>query len=450
MYETSYDAVRRAGHQLVAKRNDFIQEARYSLSGIENRILLYMFSKVKPADPEDTVYEYSFSELFAVMGYKTDSYTEIKRLIQKMNALSFWRDAENEDEDDELITFFDSDSVTANQKKGVFHAAFSKKIRPYIFNLQIQKDQDGRYYTTYALQYVVLMKHYYSQRLYELLKSYQYNNQKWEFELGTGGKHDLYRRLAAVDMESKKPIVPDSWRNFAVFERDVLKPAKSDIDQLSDIKIRYAVSKLDLSGKRHRRYVRITFAMAQKTDGELKKTESYIDRQYYDLRLKEMNDQFHQMELEEFLEDQQKKQDDEVTEDSARHAIEKAEQLNARTKKSRTPILTSVIGEWFSDEQIESLYRLAVKKIPDGEVDAEHYDMWACNYLKHYLDRILATPGDTRKSVFNRLLDMTDKDYDGFAQQVANQYPMYHHTLQDYIGEYKKIRSGNNGPIQDL
>ena len=61
MNHSSYDRIREAGHQLVAKRNDFIQEARYSLSSTENRILLYMFSKVRPGDPEDKVYDYSFS-----------------------------------------------------------------------------------------------------------------------------------------------------------------------------------------------------------------------------------------------------------------------------------------------------------------------------------------------------------------------------------------------------
>ena len=376
--------------------------------------------------------------MFAVMGYKTDSYTEIKRLVQKMNALSFWRDADTEDGDDELITFFDSDTIRANEKAGVFHAAFSKKIRPYIFHLQIQKDRDGKFYTTYALQYVVLMKHYYSQRLYELLKSYQYNNKKWNFELGTGSSHDLFRRLAPVDRETQKPVIPESWYKYAAFSRDVLRPAERDINLLTDIKIKFVPSKIDFSGVKHRRYIRVTFAMVPKTRAEMESTEAFIDRQYLDLRMKERNGQAGQLELEDFLQKQESKLKKESGKKSTDPERKRAEELSRRSARSKTPVLTSVIGSWFTDKQIDALYRMAVKQIPDGTVREGYFDVWSCDYIKYYLDKILASPEKTKTSLYGRLLNQIEKDYDKEAGEIAERYSD-HHALDRYLNEYDAI-----------
>ena len=85
----TYEDVRKAGKQLVAKRNDFIQASRFNLSLLQNKIFLYMISKIRPGDTQDKVYEYRYSELFAVLRYKTDSYQRIRKIIQGMNALSF-------------------------------------------------------------------------------------------------------------------------------------------------------------------------------------------------------------------------------------------------------------------------------------------------------------------------------------------------------------------------
>ena len=424
--KSTFEDVRKAGKQLVAKRNDFIQETRYAIDLLQNKILLYMFSKVKPDDEPDTLYEFRFSELFAVMGYKTDSYTDVKRMIQRMNALSFWRDAEDEDDDDELITFFDSDSVTANQKKGYFKVRFSKKLFPYILELQKQKDNEGIYYTSYQLQSVILMKHFYSQRLYEILKSYQYNNKKWTFEIGTGSTHDIQRRLASVDPDTREAIIPEGWKNWYIFNRDVLAPAERDINNYTDIKIKYMPSKYDLQGKKHRRYVSITFAMVSKTPGEIEATDKFIDAAYQELQEAEDNKKYKQITLDDFINNQDTLLSQEASEQEEQakmdEELKKADEMEARIAKSSHEVFTSCFGNDFNDEQLEHLYSFCCEHIETGAVEWKDRDMWATDYLSHYKKMVDATPEQTRTTAYQRLLNMVSKDYDNYAPIVTEKY----------------------------
>lgn len=436
--DTSYKAVVDAGKQLVVKRNDFIQEARFSLNGLTNRILDFMFSKVQPDDEPGKVYEYRYAELFAVMGYKTTSYTDARKIVQALNALSFWRDSDIEGGDDELITFFDSDTILSNAKYGTFKAAFSEKLYPYILDLQKQKKEKGLYYTSYALLNVIMMKRYYSQRLYALLKSYQYNNQKWVFEIGTGSIHDLHRRLAPVNRDTQDPKIPEGWKNWYIFNRDVLKPAEADINLYTDIKIKYIPSKYDLAGHRHRGYASVTFAMVSKTPDELEERDSYIDSRYRNLQKEEM---FRQTTLEEFLSDQ----DEKFKREEKKKEEEKAMLVKERQKKSDTPLLTDNIGKYFTDSQIKSLYWFAIRNIPDGKIALEDNDKWATEYIGFYLEKIKATPDRTKTTVYERLLDMVTHDREKIAEEITEKNIRYKSSLENYLKDLSAIREHGKG-----
>ena len=54
--------------QLVVKSNTLIQEARYSLSVQQQRILLYMISRIDPNQDHSTPCEISITEFCALCG----------------------------------------------------------------------------------------------------------------------------------------------------------------------------------------------------------------------------------------------------------------------------------------------------------------------------------------------------------------------------------------------
>ena len=129
-----------------------------------------------------------------------------------------------------------------NKGTGDIEISFHDDMFPFLLNLQQHLENDGHYFTTYKLQNITLMKHRYSPRIYEILKSYQFNNKKWTFENGTGTKYDLQRMIGDCilgDGVNGEPTIPESWKNWAVFKRDVLDKAVMEINKYTDIKVAY-------------------------------------------------------------------------------------------------------------------------------------------------------------------------------------------------------------------
>ena len=240
---------------------------------------------------------------------------------------------------------------------------------PFLYNLVTDKE---KYYIAPRLEETSLMTHKYSPRIYDLLRSYQFNNKTWTFELGTGTDNDFMRKIADWEPDPNKKgknvaKIPKSWSKFSFFERDVLAPAREEINHYTDIKIAYEALKTDSMGKKYRRPVRIKFLMLAKTSGELKETQSILDSEYngnFDNIIDDTEP--HQMTLEESFFGQnimqQEKEEvvftvDEVVEDAA-NAEELAEK---RADETVYPIFYMATYKDFSEDQIDNLYHACIK-----------------------------------------------------------------------------------------
>lgn len=451
----SYQEVRRAGKNVVAKRNESITGSRQNLNRMEMSAILYLISKIKPTDSPDKVYEFRCDEFLALMRIHTNSYTNIKGLLAKVASIVWWEDSSDYDkEDDRLVSWFKADSVRANKKTGIITIQFSESARPYIFQLKEQRTEQGLPFTSYALENVILMKHYYSQRLYELLKVYS-NNKTWWFELGTGTERDLYRRLAKVDEKTKKSIIPSRWKNWSNFNRDVLIPAQNDINRYSDLTISYKACKTDRSGNKYRRYVLVYFQITSKTASEMNEVSRVIDSEY-EAFTKE--DTYHQIDMNDYLAELEQDASPIVEEESSVNSpqeqdieiIEKpvGEPCTAASDPfvGRPPIideqpvireapakqraimpegfelLYSVLGGEFSEKEIGYLYKTARRKFLLSGRSVDEQDGMLTDYVLYYHDKMDATSEQTKTTPYNRLFDMVRKDYDGQAQEITVRY----------------------------
>ena len=271
-------------NNLVAKDNRIIQESRFSLSLLENKAVLYLISKIKPDDKPNQIYVFNCREFQALLNWNREaSYQNIKIMLQNLGDISLWiRGEVNGREKDILVRWFNI--VHLDPGNGEIEISFHEDMFPYLLDLQKHLEEEKRYYTTYKLQNVSLMKHKYSIKLYELLKSYQYNNQKWTFENGTGSEFDLQIRLADTKMDRKTrqavSMIPNGWANWAVFKRNVLDPAVQEINKYTDIKVAYEGKKVDLHHRKGRAIRTIEFYMVGKTAPEQKNTDQIIDAEY--------------------------------------------------------------------------------------------------------------------------------------------------------------------------
>ena len=254
-----------ARNLVVAKRNDMLQNARFNLTVQEQRVILYSVAQIKPEDSYLKEYEFDIKDFYKMIGWEKESYSEFKQMLKALSDKSWWitvKDKKGE-EWESVVRWFTT--VRANKKSGKVTVMFHHDMFPYLIELSKQFSEKGEYYTTYQLKYILAMQSKFSPRLYETLKSYQQNNVRWFFRV-----EDLQFLLCDCDKDGK-PIVPETWRNFAEFKRRVLEPAVKEINEYTDLKIAYQAEKEGI------KYTKIHFMMLNKTAGELRGTEKKIE-----------------------------------------------------------------------------------------------------------------------------------------------------------------------------
>lgn len=187
---------------LVVKANK-LNEARFRLSVLEQRIILTMISKIKPNDENFKDYSFNVVEFAEITGMDVkSSYSQLKTATMTLLTTAF---TINEDDGPLQIGWLNYAKYYDNE--GRFELSFSHKLKPYL--LALQKE-----FTRYQLHNVVKLKSGYSVRIYELLKQYQ----------GIGSR--------IFDLDDFKALVgvPDgSLNGFANFKRLVLERAHNEM-----------------------------------------------------------------------------------------------------------------------------------------------------------------------------------------------------------------------------
>lgn len=219
----------------VVKSNELIQKSRFQLSLQEQKIILYMISKIKPDDDIFTEQEFNILEFCKVCGIEPNSgknYKNVKDAIKTLADKSVWITQETGSET--LVRWINKAWI--NQKSGIIKIRLDDDMKPYLLQLQER-------FTSYELLYTLAMKSQYSIRLYELLKSYEYRHRKI-FEI-----EDLKRILSA-----------DNYNRFPDFKRKVLDISMREINDLSDLTVTYEII------KEGRRYAKLDFSIKLKKD----------------------------------------------------------------------------------------------------------------------------------------------------------------------------------------
>jgi len=243
--KTEFDSVEENRGYKVVKSNDLIQRARYNLSMQEQKIILYLISKIKPDDDEFKLYEFQIKDFCEVCGIDESNggnYVMLKETIKKLTDKSNWvvikgRDGE---EWETIVRWIEKPFI--NKKSGIIKIRLDREMKPYLLQLK-QK------FTTYSLYFTLAMKSKYSLRIYELLKSYQ-NLEKCEFEI-----EKLKSNLAA-----------EKYASFADFKIKVIDVAVREINAYTDITVSYELE------KQGRKYSKIKFKIIQKYNQDFEET----------------------------------------------------------------------------------------------------------------------------------------------------------------------------------
>jgi len=218
----------------VVKSNLLIQKSRYSLSIQEQKIVLYLISKIKPEDTGLEEYTFDIKDFCKVVGIDYNNgknYQNVKATVKNLADRSIW--VTLNDGTETLLRWIERPYI--NKGSGIIRVKMDELMMPYLIQLK-------NHFTQYNLYYVLAMRSQYSVRLYELLKSYQ-NLKIWTFYIAE------FKRLLGTEYE-----------HFYDLKRYILIPAVKEINEFSDLNITYELI------KKGKAYDQIKFFIEQKKD----------------------------------------------------------------------------------------------------------------------------------------------------------------------------------------
>ena len=219
----------RGNQTIVRKSNDLIQNAMYSLTLSQQKLMLHIFAMIKPSDPELPRYEmsiYEFLKLCGVDPHNGSMYKQVKKNIEDIaNAKVQWIRLAGT----QKITMFRwLSSATIDEGTGKIVLTLDQSLKPHLIQLK-------EFYTTMNITYTLPMKSQYSIKIYELCKSYQ----NLYLEKKKKGEPLVW------SIETLKKQVDCNASNWAHVRRTVLDKAKSEINGKTDILFDYAVYEKD-------------------------------------------------------------------------------------------------------------------------------------------------------------------------------------------------------------
>lgn len=178
----------------------------------EQKIILYLVSKVKYEDEDFKEYETSMQEICDVLGIQRhgQNYADIKKklLILRNKTVEIKNNRRTD-----ICGWIEQPSVYDN---GMITFMLHKSLKPYL--LQLKKE-----FTSYELINVLPMDSTYSIRLYELLKSYA----------------NLGSVILDIEELKKSLFISSGYEIYNNFKMRILEVAKQEINKYTDLRIEY-------------------------------------------------------------------------------------------------------------------------------------------------------------------------------------------------------------------
>lgn len=200
--------------QLVVKSNEIIQKSRYKLSTQQQKLILYLISKITPYDEEFKEYILDLKDICQILNIDINSanYFRFRESIQKIADTSFWLCIDGVDK---LYRWIDD--VEINKNDTSVKIKLDEDLKPFLLQL---KDN----YTIYKLEKVLCFNSKYSFRLYEIFKSYAYQE----------------RLVISVEELKKKLLIEKEYKRYAMFRTNVIDIAIDEINKYTELHIEYS------------------------------------------------------------------------------------------------------------------------------------------------------------------------------------------------------------------
>lgn len=243
--------VMREREALVVKANELIQQSRFSLTARQQKIVLYLISKIKPEDEDFKRYLFSINDFCNVCGLDLSNgehYADLKQAIKELSDKSIW--VKMDDNRETLTRWISKAYIERNN--GVIEIRLDEDLKPFLLNLKSN-------YTQYELFYALHFKSKYTIRLYELIQSIHYD------EL-----NEYSRTYKVEDLQAL--LDAEKYREYKNFKARVLAPAVQEINQYSEKNLSFSEI------KRGRKVTNIELTISPKSTEEVIQIQAAIER----------------------------------------------------------------------------------------------------------------------------------------------------------------------------
>ena len=224
-------------NELVVKSNDLIRGTRYNLSVVEQKIVIYLISKIVAEDKDLKKVSLSVKDYCDLTGIEKGGrgYQIVKNNIKSLSDKSWWiKNGEKE----ELFRWIDTARVQKNS--GEIEVVLSESLKPFLIQLK------GNF-TKYELINILTLHSKHSIRLYELFKSYLWLG-KWN---------------VSIDELKEILLIQDKYKDYRDLKKFVIEPSVKEINKFTDLQIEYNLE------KEGRRITKINFIIGEKTGVQL-------------------------------------------------------------------------------------------------------------------------------------------------------------------------------------
>ena len=204
-------------HKLVRKSN-FLIEASYKLSLMEQRIVMILASMIKPNDDEFKKYPLNIKEFATLLELKhKDEYSQVQLVTKKLLTRAFTIRMS-----DATLQIGWLSSAKYLDGQGIVELCFDPQLKPYLLQL---KDR----FTSYRLKNVIQLKSSFSIRIYELLKQYE----------------KIGERIFFVDnLRDQLGLEEHQYKLYGDFKRKVLLVAQAELAEKTDLSFEFEEIKM--------------------------------------------------------------------------------------------------------------------------------------------------------------------------------------------------------------
>lgn len=216
------------------RQHNAITTARYEMSACEMDIVFSLLSMLRKEDRAGTFYRISVLELQKLTG-RTWNY---QRLLE---ATSNLRTREYTFEDGKhLLQVGLLASALYVKGEGILELEISERIRPYLLDLKNN-------FTSYRLQAVFSLSSKYSKRIYQIAS-------QWK-DVGETKTYTLDEFKVMLALKDPKGIAPEQYEKVSALQKYVLDVATAQINEHTDLHIKYELLKKGRSFHSIRFYV---------------------------------------------------------------------------------------------------------------------------------------------------------------------------------------------------